>query len=98
AFNGVTFDPYEVSFRNLSTHVLARELSETEVRHALRDGHAYVSHDWLADPTGCAFGAVNNYGVYPMGDTAPLLDGTKLIALTPVPAHLKLIYKGVVIS
>ncbi len=97
-FNGVTFDPYEVSFRNLTTHILARELTELEVRHALRDGHAYVSHDWLADPTGCAFGAMNNYGVYPMGDTAPLLDGTKLIGLTPVPAHLKLIYKGAVIS
>ena len=97
-FNGVTFDPYEVSFRNLCTHILARDLSEPEVRRALRDGHCYVSHDWLADPKGFAFGAVNNYGVYPMGDKAPLLDGTRLVSLTPVPAHQKLIYKGVVIA
>ena len=27
-FKGTTFDPYEVSFRNLSTHILARELTE----------------------------------------------------------------------
>jgi acetyl esterase/lipase len=97
-FNGVTFDPYEVSFRNLCTHILARELTEPEVRHALRDGHCYVSHDWLADPKGFMFGAVNNYGVYPMGDKAPLLDGTRVVSLTPVPAHQKLIYKGVVIA
>lgn len=95
---GITFDPYEVSFRNLTTHVLARECTETEVRHALRDGHCYVAHDWLADPTGFAFGAMNNYGVYPMGDKAPLLDNTKVMALTPVPAHLKLIYKGAVVA
>src|SRR3954471_10385511 len=51
-FKGVTFDPYEVSFRNLSTHILARNLNEREIREALHDGHAYVSHDWLCDPTG----------------------------------------------
>ncbi len=38
-------DPYHRSFRNMSTHILARKLSETAVRGALRDGHAYVSHD-----------------------------------------------------
>lgn len=97
-YRGVTFDPYEVSFRNLSTHILAKELTEAEVRHALRDGHCYVSHDWLVDPSGFAFGAVNNYGVYPMGDKAPLLDGTRLVALTPVPARLKLIHGGVVVA
>jgi acetyl esterase/lipase len=95
---GVTFDPYAVSFRNLSTHILAKELTEAEVRHALRDGHCYVSHDWLADPTSFAFGAVNNYGVYPMGDKAPLLDGTRLVALTPVPANLKLLHGGTVVA
>jgi len=96
--NGVTFDPYAVSFRNLSTHILAKELTEPEVRHALRDGHCYVSHDWLADPTSFAFGAVNNYGVYPMGDKAPLLGGTRLMALTPIPAHLRLIHGGAVVA
>ena len=35
-YNGVTFDPYEVSFRNVSTHILARELSDDAVRVRLR--------------------------------------------------------------
>jgi hypothetical protein len=73
---GVVFDPYEVSFRNLCTHILAREQTEQEIRTALRDGHCYVSHDWLCDPTGFAFGAVNNLGVFPMGDTAPMVRST----------------------
>jgi acetyl esterase/lipase len=89
-----TFDPYEVSFRHLTTHIFARELTELEIRRALRAGHAYVAHDWLCDPTGFAFGAVNNLGVYPMGDTIPQVGTTRLAAVTPLPARLKLIYNG----
>ena len=41
----------------------SREIGELEQRLAKREslinGRAYVSHDWLADPTGFAFGAVN---------------------------------------
>ncbi len=96
-FLGVTFDPYAVSFRNLSTHILARELTEASIREALRAGHVYVAHDWLCDPTGFAFGAVNTLGVFPFGDGAPLLGTTRLTALTPLPAKLKLIHRGKVI-
>ena len=93
-----TFDPYEVSFRHLTTHILARELTEPEIRRALREGNAYVAHDWLCDPTGFAFGAVNNLGVYPMGDTIPQLGTTRLAAVTPLPAKLKLIHDGKVVE
>src|SRR5262245_11044352 len=96
-FQGTTFDPYEVSFRNLSTHILARELTEPEIRQSLRDGHVYVSHDWLCDPTGFAFGAVNNLGVFPLGDSAPLLGTTRIVALTPLSAKLKLIHNGALV-
>jgi len=91
---GVTFDPRDAAWRHLSTHILAQELSETAVREALRDGHAYVSFDWLGDPTGFAFAAVNNLGVFGMGDAAPLAGTTRLTALTPLPAKLKLICNG----
>jgi hypothetical protein len=87
-----------VSFRNLCTHILARELTEPEVRQALRDGHVYVSHDWLCDPTGFALGAVNNLGVFPMGDTAVMTGNTRVVGLTPLPAKLKLIHHGVVVQ
>jgi hypothetical protein len=86
---GVTFDPYEVSFRNLTTHLLARELTEQEVRQALREGHAYVAHDWLCDPTGFSFGAVNTLGVFPMGDPAPILGSTRVIGITEGVAKAK---------
>ncbi|MEW6158669.1 MAG: alpha/beta fold hydrolase [Verrucomicrobiota bacterium] len=93
-FGGVTFDPYEVSFRNLSTHILARDLTESEIRQSLREGHVYVSHDWLCDPTGFAFGAGNNLGVFTMGDTVPIMGNTRIMAVTPVPARLKLLFNG----
>lgn len=96
--NGFTFDPYEVSFRNLSTHILARELTEPEVRAALREGHCYVSHDWLCDPTGFHFAAVNNLGVFPMGDTALMQGTTRVVGLTPLPAKLKLIHEGKIVA
>ena len=95
---GVTFDPYEVSFRNLSTHILARELTEPQIRRALRDGHVYVSHDWLCDPTGFAFGAINNLGVFPMGDTALMAGNTRIVGLTPLNAKLKLLHNGAVVK
>jgi acetyl esterase/lipase len=75
-----------------------RELSESEVRQALRGGHVYVAHDWLCDPTGFAFSAVNNLGVFPMGDEVPLIGTTRVVALTPLAAKLKLIHHGKVIE
>ena len=51
----VDFDPYHRSFQNVSTHVLAPELTEKAIRDALRQGQAYVSHDWICDPTGFRF-------------------------------------------
>ena len=31
---GVMFDPYEVSFRNLTTHILARDFTEPAIRQS----------------------------------------------------------------
>jgi len=97
-YNDVTFDPYEVSFRNVSTHILARELSDSAIRESLRAGRAYVSHDWLCDPTGFTFVAGNNNGIYDMGDRVPMLPRTRLIADLPVAADIRIIRKGVVVS
>lgn len=51
-------DPYHRSFRNVSTHLFAAELTEATVRAALKAGHCYVSHDWMCDPTGFVFEAM----------------------------------------
>ena len=93
----LTSDPYEVGFRNLTTHILARDLTEPLIREALTNGHVYVAHDWLCDPTGFMFGAVNNLGVFTMGDPALMFGKTRLMALLPLPAKLRLIHKGAVI-
>src|SRR5204863_2142208 len=87
-YNGVTFDPYDVSFRSVSTHILARELTDAAIRESLRKGHAYVAHDWLCDPSGFSFTAGNNNGVYEIGDRTPMLGRTRLTASVPVAASL----------
>jgi len=100
-FKDTTFDPYDVSFRNLTTHILAPELTEKAVREALAAGRCYVSHDWLCDPTGFGFAAVNNLGTFSMGDSVQLGVGsgrTRFVAQAPVPARYKLIREGKVVA
>ncbi len=83
---------------NTTTHILAQELTEAQVRSALREGRAYVSHDWLCDPTGFRFAAVNNLGLFEMGDRVPLVGTLRLSAQTPVAAKLKLLRNGSVVQ
>jgi acetyl esterase/lipase len=97
-FNGITFDPYEVSFRSVSTHVLALDLSEAAIRESLRAGRAYVAHDWLCDPTGFNFVANNNNGIYDMGDRVPMIARTRLQAALPVAANIKILHKGTTVA
>ena len=89
------FDPYERSLRYVSTHILAHELTEASIRDALRNGHAYVAHDWLCDSTGFAFVALAGGKVKAiMGDEIKVGGALKLSAATPVKCTLKLIRNG----
>jgi len=97
-YRGVVFDPYEVSFRDVSTHILARELTEPSIRESLRKGRTYVAHDWLCDPSGFTFVGGNNLGIYAIGDQVPMTRGTVIVTRLPVAAKLKLIHNGVVVS
>jgi acetyl esterase/lipase len=101
-FKGTTFDPYAVAFRHVSTHILARDLDEKDIRESLAAGRVYVSHDWLCDPTGFAFIAENNLGLFDMGDQVPLsglgVGNTSIHASLPIPAKLKLLRDGVVVA
>src|SRR6185295_16470809 len=65
---GRQLDPYSISLRFVNTHVLADRLDEKEILSALRNGHAYVSHDLLADPTGFQFFAAGRTRKWIMGD------------------------------
>src|SRR6202171_3250129 len=97
-FQGTIFDPYEVSFRDVSTHILARDLTEPSIRESLRKGRTYVAHDWLCDPAGFVFAGGNNLGVFAFGDQVPMTRGTVSVARLPVAAKLKLIHNGAVVS
>jgi acetyl esterase/lipase len=101
-FNGTTFDPYAVAFRHVSTHILARDLTEVDIRESLAAGRAYVSHDWLCDPTGFSFIAENNLGLFDMGDQVALsglaVGNTSIHASLPIAAKLKLLRDGVVVA
>jgi len=93
------FDPYERSLRYVSTHILARELTEAAVREALKQGHAFVAHDWLCDSTGFAFVArARGKSDAIMGDEVRAGSGIRLIAETPVSCRIKLIRNGEVVQ
>jgi hypothetical protein len=89
-------DPYHRSFRNLSTHILARDLNEAAVRAALREGQVYVSHDWMCDPTGSRFEWIDSADGASrlMGDEAKFAPGARLVARFPVPCHIRLLSGG----
>jgi acetyl esterase/lipase len=86
------------AFRTTSVHILAREFSAADVETSLAAGRSYVANDWLCDPTGFAFFAANNLGVFDMGDTVPtgLTGPAQIEALLPTAAKIKLIRNGAV--
>ena len=88
----VDLDPYHRSFQNVSTHVFAPELTEPAVREALREGRAYVSHDWMCDPRGFRFGLVDPALL--MGAEVAFKPGLELAASFPVACRIRLIRDG----
>jgi hypothetical protein len=96
------FDPYYRSFQNVSTHIFAPVLTEDAIRAALREGHAYVSHDWMCDPSGFFFGvmALAKPGAEQriiMGDVLEFTPGRTLAARFPVTCHIRLMSAGKVV-
>ena len=94
------FDPYDRSFRNVSTHILAEELTEPAIRRALSQGHAYVSHDWMCDPTGFQFYAETGDPKVRivLGDEADAASATKLVARFPVDGAIRLLKNGTLVA
>lgn len=90
----VDLDPYEISFHYVSTHLLMHELTESAVWEALKAGRAYVAFDWIADPSGFAFVAVDGGKQSQMGSDTPLRDGLTLESEAPAAGLYKLIRNG----
>jgi hypothetical protein len=91
------FDPYERSFRHVSTHLLIHELTEENVREALQAGRAYVAFDWMADPTGFVLRADRGSDTWPMGSEVPLAADLRLRAEAPLEGAFKLVRDGEIV-
>lgn len=88
-------DLYERTFRYVTTHLLARDKTESDLRHALENGHAYVAFDSLVDASGFDFSLAS--GAI-MGDEVSFRSGLILRVATPVDATIRLIRGGVQIA
>ncbi|WP_435011341.1 histidinol phosphatase [Tundrisphaera lichenicola] len=92
-------DPYHRSFRDASTHILAPELTEPALRAALVEGHAYVSHDWICDPTGFRFELISGSGARSiLGDEIRFSPGGRIEARFPAPCKIRLMEGGRVVA
>lgn len=95
----IDLDPYESSLQFVTTHLLLPSLSEVEVRRALRSGHAYVSHDWLGDPTGFAFIAEQaGRRIAVMGDRVRMADGLMLRLEAPLGGTIRILRHGEIVE
>jgi hypothetical protein len=84
------FDPYLRALRCVCTHVFAPELTESALRRAVKAGRVYVSHDWMADPTGFVFEVNGGF----MGDELKWKSGQTLHAQLPIPGLIRVLCGG----
>jgi hypothetical protein len=79
----VQLDPYERMARFVSTHVLARELTEAAVLDSLRAGRVFVGFDLLADSTGFLWLAEGPAGRALPGEALAGGPEVRLVARSP---------------
>jgi hypothetical protein len=94
---GHQIDPYGLSFGLVRTHILAKELTESEVLRALAAGHAYVGFDTFSDSTGFVFWAGNGTFQGLQGDEVRQGPGLILTIDSPIVGLMELVRNGVVI-
>ncbi len=90
---GGTIGTYEETFRTLTTHVLATELSEAALVEAIRRRRTYVVYDLVRDGTGFDFRFLHAGGVALMGDVLPAVPG-ELVVRVPEAAEIRLYWEG----
>jgi len=90
-------DPYVLSFRHVSTHLLLEEVNEVQVWQALGAGRAYVAFDWIADPTGFVYQADRDADNWPVGSEVSFTGDLHLRAEAPLEGRFKLVRDGEVV-
>lgn len=93
---GGTIGNYEEIFLTLSTHVLARELTEAGLVEAFRAGRTYVSFDIFGEGTGFDFRIADGAGgVHLGGSSLPAADDLLLAVRTPKTGRIRVLREGV---
>jgi hypothetical protein len=87
-------DPYERMIQFVTTHALARELSESAVLQALRAGRVFVAFDSLADSRGFVWRATNGSARAVMGETIAWSPATRLHAAAPHRCRFTIVQDG----
>ena len=88
----------DLAFRTSSTHILARELTPQAIESAIAAQRYYSAEDWVCDPAGFFFIAENTLGAFDIGDTVPILPGTRLRVNLPISAHIRIEHAGAVVA
>jgi hypothetical protein len=98
--------PYDFLFNCVNTHILTQYPLTGDAEHdagilyrALGKGHAFVSYQIAGRAHGFRFTAQGGQGAnVQMGESIRLGHAVTLQALSPVRAHIKLIYQGKVVA
>lgn len=85
----IQLDPYERSFRFVSTHIFAGELQPKAVLEALAAGRSYIAFDLLGDPKGFRF----MIGKHTMGDEF-VFEKCEINVTLPREAVIRLLRNG----
>jgi hypothetical protein len=92
---GGTIAGYPEVFLSISTHVLAKERTESAIVDAMRRGRAYVSFDVNGEGTGFDFRAQHRDGSIALpGDTIAARECAQLCAVTPLAAKIRFFRDG----
>jgi hypothetical protein len=90
----VQLDPYPRMARYVTTHVLAKELNETNILSALKQGRSFVAFDLIAESKGFSWLAKGPDGQAAMGEAMALAPGVELHAAAPLPCRFTVIKDG----
>ncbi len=90
-------DRYDRMIRFVTTHVLARELSEAAILASLKAGRAFVGFDMIADSSGFTWMAQGPAGNTLMGEAVPFSAGIRLRAEAPNECRFSILKDGNVI-
>lgn len=91
----IKLDPYEVSFKYVSTHIFVKKIKDEEILDAVKNGAIYISFDWLLSPEGFSFYLEDKNKKYITGSEIKFKQGMKLKIFAPSSSSIiKLIKDG----